>query len=216
MEMMNYAEKHSSYYCGWSDDGLALVIRNPQEFVRRFLPKFFKGGLKFQSFQRKLYRWGFRVFSHYWKRVAKGDEIIVYRAELFQRDRNDLIYNMQSVTAATRKSCASKTSHLLSSFGSRWEQPPPASCESQEAAQVSEEEGSHSSSSSSSDEGNISPLTAEPPALEDSFVSFAALKSFLLTDNEASLASMFKMYDLEPNPIMNSQGEIRRQASFIW
>jgi len=104
MTMMEYAEIESkddrdSYCIAWLTEGKSFIIRNPDEFTRNILPKFFKA-TKFSSYTRKLYRWGFRQLN----RGIGLDDPIIFGNDLFQRDHRELMVKMRSVTAAsTRK-----------------------------------------------------------------------------------------------------------------
>jgi hypothetical protein len=173
MNLMEYAVKTSSNLCGWDDDGLCIVVRNPDLFMRHVVTKFFFKGDKFQSFQRKLYRWGFRVVIHYGKR---GSETIGYQAKNFQRGRMDLVCQMRSVTVAIRKTTIAQTTQ---------EQP--------------QEESSQSSLSTNSKGCDVSPLIVN--SLDDTLISFAAVKTALLTND----INLLRMYNLEPNPIHYSK-----------
>jgi hypothetical protein len=83
----------------WLQDGKSFVIRNPDEFTRHILPKYFKK-TKFSSFTRKLYRWGFRQVN----RGIGPDDPIIFGNALFQRQGQAKMAQMKSVTAAsTRK-----------------------------------------------------------------------------------------------------------------
>lgn len=98
MSMMVFAEKHKQnkdYCIGWLPDGKSFVIRNPDVFTRRVLPKFFKA-TKFSSFTRKLYRWGFRQVN----RGIGPDDPVIFGNEYFQRDDAELMVKMRSITAA--------------------------------------------------------------------------------------------------------------------
>lgn len=105
MALMKYADgkattgKSRDEYCiAWLADGNSFVVRNPEEFTREVLPRFFKK-TKFTSFVRKLYRWGF-------KQVNRGigpDDPIIFGNEYFQRDNLELMTKMRSVTATTPK-----------------------------------------------------------------------------------------------------------------
>lgn len=101
MNLMKLAEKEdeASFCVAWLPDGKSFVIRNPDEFTRQILPKFFKA-TKFSSFTRKLYRWGFRQVN----RGIGPDDPIIFGNEYFQRDNLELMTKMRSITAAsTRK-----------------------------------------------------------------------------------------------------------------
>lgn len=101
MNLMKFAEKQDTetFCVAWLADGKSFVVRNPEEFIRKVLPKFFKA-TKFSSFTRKLYRWGFRQVN----RGIGPDDPIIFGNEFFQRDNLELMAKMRSVTAAsTRK-----------------------------------------------------------------------------------------------------------------
>ena len=101
MNLMKFAEKEDpkTFCVAWLEDGKSFVIRNPDEFTRKVLPKYFKA-TKFSSFTRKLYRWGFRQVN----RGIGPDDPIIFGNEFFQRDNLELMAKMRSITAAsTRK-----------------------------------------------------------------------------------------------------------------
>lgn len=101
MNMMQYADnfKDDENYCiAWIPDGKSFVVRNPDTFTRQVLPKFFKA-TKFQSFTRKLYRWGFRQVN----RGIGPDDPIIFGNEHFQRDDEELMVKMRSTTAASNR-----------------------------------------------------------------------------------------------------------------
>jgi hypothetical protein len=104
MNLMEYADQQGSHFpVGWMHDGLSFIIRNESEFIRLVVPKFFKEGLKFSSFKRKLHRWGFRVVMRV-KNQSNPNSIIIFRNDHFQRDAIELIKHMRSITpAAGRK-----------------------------------------------------------------------------------------------------------------
>lgn len=103
MAMMKLADEHKddeTYCAAWLPEGRSFVIRNPDEFVRTIVPQFFKA-TKFSSFTRKLYRWGFRQIN----RGIGPDDMIIFGNEFFDRDNEELMSKMRSITAAgTRKS----------------------------------------------------------------------------------------------------------------
>ena len=96
--MMQFADKqdHESFCIAWLPDGLSFVIRNPDEFTRTVVVKFFKA-TKFSSFTRKLYRWGFRQVN----RGIGPEDPIIFGNDHFQRDNLELMTQMRSITAAT-------------------------------------------------------------------------------------------------------------------
>lgn len=104
--MRHCANEKEGYCIAWCEDGKSFIIRNPDEFTRHVVPKFFKA-TKFSSFTRKLYRWGFRQIN----RGIGPDDPIIFGNEFFQRDDESLIAKMRSVTAAsTRKAEQSRMS----------------------------------------------------------------------------------------------------------
>lgn len=81
----------------WSNNGKSFVIRDKDALCKAWVPAFF-GQAKFSSFTRKLYRWGFRKVN-----VSindKGEQIVVFSNENFQRDDVSRLSKMQSITAA--------------------------------------------------------------------------------------------------------------------
>lgn len=101
MNLMKEANTHDpkTFCVAWLPDGKTFIIRDPEEFTRKVLSKFFKA-TKFSSFTRKLYRWGFRQVN----RGIGPDDPIIFGNEHFQRDREELMAGMRSITAAsTRK-----------------------------------------------------------------------------------------------------------------
>jgi hypothetical protein len=111
MNMMIFADKqdHESFCIAWLDDGKSFVIRNPHEFTRSVVPKFFKA-TKFSSFTRKLYRWGFRQVN----RGIGPDDPIIFGNDHFQRDNLELMTQMRSTTAATIRKQEENNVHWLS------------------------------------------------------------------------------------------------------
>lgn len=67
----------------WLPSGKSFCILDKEEFTNKWLPKYF-GEAKFESFSRRLRRWGFR------KMLIAGQSQVVYFHEHFQRDRLDL------------------------------------------------------------------------------------------------------------------------------
>jgi len=67
----------------WLPSGRSFCITDQAEFVKTMLPKFFREA-KFESFSRRLKRWGFR------KVYTTGLSQIIFSHDLFHRDRPDL------------------------------------------------------------------------------------------------------------------------------
>lgn len=105
MNLMKFAEDQPEGFCiAWLADGKSFVIRNPDEFTRHVLPKFFKA-TKFSSFTRKLYRWGFRQVN----RGIGPDDPIIFGNEHFQRDKEEEMSKMRSITAASSRKAEAQT-----------------------------------------------------------------------------------------------------------
>jgi hypothetical protein len=83
----------------WALGGRAFVIRDKERVVQKWLPLFFRHG-KFQSFTRKLYRWGFRQVNLPREVSQESSRELVFASPHFQRDKKDLMAHMKSVTAA--------------------------------------------------------------------------------------------------------------------
>ena len=86
MELLNSEEYRESM--AWIPNGNAFAL-NPPKFMKDILPKHFEG-TKFESFTRKLNRWGF-------KRIAGEDapeETFAYSHHLFKRDYPELCRGM--------------------------------------------------------------------------------------------------------------------------
>lgn len=103
--MMEYAqdqEDGSNSFCvAWRADGASVVIRHPKTFTRDVIPRFFKP-CRFESFTRKLYRWGFKFL----RRGVGLDDPVVLKSEYFVRHDPGLMSKMQSETAAKDRSRA--------------------------------------------------------------------------------------------------------------
>lgn len=73
----------------WHPDGNSFVVASKDRFVKEVLPRYFKEA-KFNSFTRKLNRWGFRRVSS----DLHGPDAIVYHHRLFKRDYPELCRGM--------------------------------------------------------------------------------------------------------------------------
>ena len=98
MKMMKWANGEGLTCVQWVDDGKSFVINQPEAFTRDVVPRFFKA-TKFSSFTRKLYRWGFRQVN----RGIGPDDPIIFGNDFFQRDNEELMCKMKSVTAASAR-----------------------------------------------------------------------------------------------------------------
>jgi len=102
---------------GWTGNGHVFYVRDKADLAENWLPLFFSDKIKFKSFTRKLYRWGFRQVS-----VPDGAGVVgsvpptvlgsapaatcvmtYYYNAHFQRDKKSLLTSMRSVTAATKR-----------------------------------------------------------------------------------------------------------------
>ncbi len=104
MSLMRYVENlNAGDNCcvAWCEDGKSFVINHPDDFTRKIVPLFFKTSkpTKWSSFTRKLYRWGFRQIN----RGIGADDPIIFGNEFFQRDKEELIAKMRSVTSAGKQ-----------------------------------------------------------------------------------------------------------------
>jgi hypothetical protein len=121
MALMRFVDQHKddpNYCAAWLPEGKSFVVRNPDEFARNVIPKYFKA-TKFSSFTRKLYRWGFRQIN----RGIGPDDPVIFGNDYFERDNESLMSQMRSITAAgTRKSesrMMGATSHHHNMYGKR-------------------------------------------------------------------------------------------------
>lgn len=77
----------------WDTTGRHLVIHHPDILVDVVLPQYF-AGIRYTSFVKKLYRWGF-------KRIGKGPDR--FQHELFRRDEAELCRGMVLRKSGTSK-----------------------------------------------------------------------------------------------------------------
>jgi len=105
MNLMRFADEQEEGFCvAWLPDGKSFVIRQPDEFTRSVVPKYFKP-TKFSSFTRKLYRWGFRQVN----RGIGPDDPIIFGNEYFLRDNAEEMSKMRSITAASSRKAEAQT-----------------------------------------------------------------------------------------------------------
>jgi hypothetical protein len=94
MQIINSLEFEDSIWWNSPGDGFLLV---PKKFTEKVVTKYFQG-TKFESFTRKLNRWGF-------KRVMKGGSpagVFMYHHNLFQSGKPELLNKMRIVTKEDR------------------------------------------------------------------------------------------------------------------
>ncbi|KAL3794561.1 hypothetical protein HJC23_008017 [Cyclotella cryptica] len=77
------ADKNCRSAITWMPSGKSFCILDKEEFANKWLPKYF-GEAKFESFSRRLKRWGFH------KMFVAGQSQVAYFHDHFQRDRLDL------------------------------------------------------------------------------------------------------------------------------
>jgi len=106
--MMLLTDPECSEAVEWLPDGTAFVITNPLRFADLVLPKYFKSA-KYESFTRKLNRWGFKRMSraqtsahataadmsHPSLQDQSNSTAAVYCHHLFHRDHPDLCSKMK-------------------------------------------------------------------------------------------------------------------------
>ena len=87
----------------WTGNGTVVVVRNPEQLFLKYLGRFF-GKIKYESFVRKVYRWGFRKSPP----VAYDLPIDchVFSNRYFCRDQTELLCQMKSTTAARIRSAS--------------------------------------------------------------------------------------------------------------
>eukprot|EP00581_Thalassiosira_minuscula_P017495 CAMPEP_0183711532 /NCGR_PEP_ID=MMETSP0737-20130205/7016_1 /TAXON_ID=385413 /ORGANISM="Thalassiosira miniscula, Strain CCMP1093" /LENGTH=428 /DNA_ID=CAMNT_0025940067 /DNA_START=69 /DNA_END=1355 /DNA_ORIENTATION=+ len=88
------SSKECRHAIAWLPSGRSFCITDQEEFVKKILPKFFREA-KFESFSRRLKRWGFR------KVYTTGLSQTIFSHDLFHRDRPDLCKVMDGRGNAT-------------------------------------------------------------------------------------------------------------------
>ena len=81
------ANKNLQSIITWLPSGKSFCILDKDRFTRQVLPAYFREA-KFESFSRRIKRWGFR------KMHTTGLKQVVYTHDLFQKDRLDLCRKM--------------------------------------------------------------------------------------------------------------------------
>lgn len=99
----------------WTPSGDAFCILNQDLFVEFVLHKYFHN-VKFESFARKMRRWGFKKVDGD-RRAPKSKGVAVFQCQYFQRDKPDLCKFMCDERKLKKKSSGenkSKVSHVKS------------------------------------------------------------------------------------------------------
>jgi len=110
MSMLDYADEMKAksddpdnYCVTWLPEGGAFLVRDPKACAETVIPKFFKA-VKFSSFARKLYRWGFHQIQ---RQDADAPSLpagaIIFASEHFKRDARHEMVKMRSITVARQK-----------------------------------------------------------------------------------------------------------------
>jgi hypothetical protein len=81
------ADKHLDNIIMWLPSGKSFCILDKERFTNEVLPTYFRE-VKFESFSRRINRWGFR------KMYTTGLKQVTYTHDLFQKDRFDLLKKM--------------------------------------------------------------------------------------------------------------------------
>jgi hypothetical protein len=76
-------KKGDDHIVSWEQDGRALRVHKPKEFVQKILPVYFLHSKKWESFQRQLILYGFT-------RIARGPKKGLYLHKYFARDHRSL------------------------------------------------------------------------------------------------------------------------------
>ncbi|GAX26820.1 hypothetical protein FisN_9Lu100 [Fistulifera solaris] len=85
----------------WAANGTAVVVRDPDKLYLTWLRRFF-GNLKYDSFIRKVYRWGFRKSPP--NTCDLQHNCHVFSHPYFCRDQLDLLYEMKSTPVIRSRS----------------------------------------------------------------------------------------------------------------
>jgi len=88
----------------WLASGKAFCIIDRDEFTQKILSKYFRE-TKFESFSRRVKRWGFRKVS------TTGTHRVIYYHDLFQRDRPHLCLLMNGRAGQKIKNDSGDTTH---------------------------------------------------------------------------------------------------------
>jgi len=108
VKLMYVLEECTQYehIISWSEDGLSFEIHDSRQFEIDVLPVVFKDA-KFNSFLRKLYRWGFN------KKSTEGSDSCIYTSSKFQQGNYSLCMEM---TCANRPSSVIPAAQIREAF----------------------------------------------------------------------------------------------------
>mmetsp|Transcript_38915 Transcript_38915/g.81401 ORF Transcript_38915/g.81401 Transcript_38915/m.81401 type:complete len:289 (+) Transcript_38915:189-1055(+) len=90
MGMLNSEAENGSDAIQWLPNGRGFIIKRQNEFEQHILPRYFDSPCIFQSFLRRLYRWGFKQID----KSASGSGNYVFTNEVFHRE-NDVYRTMK-------------------------------------------------------------------------------------------------------------------------
>jgi hypothetical protein len=93
------SNKHLANTVTWLPSGKAFCILDKESFTKKVLPTYFREA-KFESFSRRIKRWGFR------KMHTTGLKQVIYTHDLFQRDCIDLSKMMNGRAGQAASSAA--------------------------------------------------------------------------------------------------------------
>ena len=136
MLLMAFVHRHSEGTIGelsrsgrhtvsWTHQDRAIRIINEKEFLKRVLPQFMLHAPRFDSFVRKLYRWGFRKCQFkgklYVPSTAKNEireDDLVYWNPNFVRNKRELIHKIQRRVSSEESSSSRKEKRQGQTFSS--------------------------------------------------------------------------------------------------
>jgi hypothetical protein len=106
-------QKEMQHIVSWTPDGKSFIIHNMETFQNYILPHYFNN-IKFDSFQRKLYRWGFTkninvhkdreqdLYHHSSSSSSSSSsrkkQMVMWSNALFQRNKPHLCHEMACST----------------------------------------------------------------------------------------------------------------------
>jgi hypothetical protein len=117
-EKMAVKEGRGKAPIAWLPNGQSFVVVDKRKVAHELLPQFSFPRAKFESFVRKLYRWGFKqtISSNTQDMPTLNSttaEVIVFTNKYFHRDRKGLLWNMESAIAPCRRRAKEKRQQTL-------------------------------------------------------------------------------------------------------
>jgi hypothetical protein len=119
-EKMAMKEGPENIPIAWLPDGKSFVVVDKRKVAMELLPQFSFPRAKFESFVRKLYRWGFKqTISTNNQELSTLNpthvEVIIFSNKNFHRDRKGLLWNMESAIAPCRRRAKEKRQQMVKS-----------------------------------------------------------------------------------------------------